>query len=87
MDAMSRERAAWTLAGWLGAALIAILTIMLGFIGSSQNQTLKTMVEAHKRQIALQRRVNVLENFIARQFGSDALRDIRTIKILPAKDD
>jgi hypothetical protein len=86
MEAMSRERAAWTLAGWLGAALIAILTIMLGFIGSSQNQTLETMVEAHKRQIALQRRVNVLENFIVREFGSEALKAVRPVKILPEND-
>ena len=46
---MNRENAAWTLAGWLGGALIAILTIMLAFIGSTQQDLITSRIADYVR--------------------------------------
>jgi hypothetical protein len=52
---MNRETAAWTLAGWLGAALIAVLTIMLAFIGSTQQALIASRIADHSRVANLEK--------------------------------
>ena len=53
-----RERAAWTLAGWLGAALIAILTIMLGFFSATQQDLISSRIEDHQLLADLEKRLS-----------------------------
>ncbi|MHC4065501.1 MAG: hypothetical protein ACYSUI_13530 [Planctomycetota bacterium] len=52
--ALPRERAAWSLAAWLGAGLIAVLTIVLTFIGQSQQSLVESLVQANQRLSALE---------------------------------
>lgn len=53
---MDREKAAWTLVAGLGTSLLAVVTIMLTFIASTQNDLVDYDREMHDRVVRLEAR-------------------------------